>query len=177
VEVPFGNAVTAVATVVSVVIANRLSSRQSGQAKLWDFRRLAYGVILSELASVERLCDADEWFHSDSRDALNAQISEHMKIVRQRFSDDTSRRQPSAVWGPWWRSKNRSPLWRPHQDWHGLQGASDAEREVQDAWRRQHGPAHTAGPGANTCRPDDARDAHGRDGADAQAGAGTARRR
>ena len=42
-ELPVGNIVTAVATVISVVIANRLSSRQSGKARLWDFRRQAYG--------------------------------------------------------------------------------------------------------------------------------------
>ena len=53
-EFPLGNFVTSVATVISVVIANRLSSNQSGQAKLWDFKRLSYGVFLSELASAER---------------------------------------------------------------------------------------------------------------------------
>lgn len=96
-EWPIGNIVTAIATVISVVIANRLSSSQSGQAKLWDFRRQAYGVILSELASVERLCsvadeyiaeDASRYYQSDTRDRHDQKISEHMKTLRQRFSDD-----------------------------------------------------------------------------------------
>ena len=96
-ELPVGNIVTAVATVISVVIANRLSSSQSGQAKLWDFRRLAYGVIVSELASVERIrAVADEYMaedphgysESDARDRHNEQVAAHIKILRQRFSDD-----------------------------------------------------------------------------------------
>ena len=96
-ELPVGNIVAAVATVISVVIANRLSSSQSGQAKLWDFRRLAYGVIVSELASVERIrAVADEYMaegphgysESDARDRHNEQVAAHMKILRQRFSDD-----------------------------------------------------------------------------------------
>ena len=69
-----------------------------------------------------------------------------------------------------------------------LRGA-DAERETvpvacDDEPRRcrmhggsQHGPETAGGSGADPGRPDDARDAHGRDGADAQAGAGTAGRR
>jgi hypothetical protein len=96
-ELPIGNIVTAIGTVISVVIANKLSFSQSGQAKLLDSRRQAYGVILSELASVERVCaTADEhmaedeyrYFESDAREAHNKQIGEHMKAARQRFSDD-----------------------------------------------------------------------------------------
>lgn len=96
-ELPVGNIVTAVATVISVVIANHLSSRQSGKARVWDFKRQAYGVILSELASVERICDAADsymeedvhrYFESKTRDIHNEQISAHTKTMRQRFSDD-----------------------------------------------------------------------------------------
>ncbi len=96
-ELPVGNIVTGIVTVISVVIANWLSSNQSGQAKLWDFRRQAYGVILSELASVERVCTvADEYmaenvhgyFGSDAQNKHNEQIAGHMGILRQRFSDD-----------------------------------------------------------------------------------------
>ena len=69
-----------------------------------------------------------------------------------------------------------------------LRGA-DAEREtvpvgcdeeppsLPPARRAQHWPTHTGGPGADPCRPDNARPAHGRDGGVARAGAGTARRR
>jgi hypothetical protein len=92
-----GNIITAIATVISVVIANKLSSSQSGQAKLWDLRRQTYGIILSELASIERLCDLvdsymEENIHayhaSDIRTTHDKRLSNHMGTVRQRFSDD-----------------------------------------------------------------------------------------
>ena len=96
-DFPVGNVVTAFATVVSVVIANRLSSTQSGWAKLWDFRRQAYGVILSESprwkgSAIRRITIGRKamsgYFESESRDAINTQIAEHMGTVRKRFSDD-----------------------------------------------------------------------------------------
>jgi hypothetical protein len=55
-DIPIGNIITGIITVLAVVLANKLSSSQSGRAKLWDLRRQTYGVILSELGSVERLC-------------------------------------------------------------------------------------------------------------------------
>jgi hypothetical protein len=96
-EFPTGSVITGFATVVAVVIANKLSSSQSGQARLWDFRRQAYGVILSELASVERVCatvdeymaeDAERYFGSDVRGKHEQLISESMTTLRRRFSDD-----------------------------------------------------------------------------------------
>ena len=69
-----------------------------------------------------------------------------------------------------------------------LRGA-DAEREavpvacdeepppLPPARWAQHGTEDSGRSGADPGRPDDARDAHGRDGADAQVGAGTAGRR
>ena len=96
-DLPLGNVVTAIATVISVVVANRLSFSQSGKAKLWDLRRQAFGAILSELASVERLCDVADsyirenaygYFHSETRTEHDTRIVEHIKTARQRFSDD-----------------------------------------------------------------------------------------
>jgi hypothetical protein len=39
VDFPTGNVITAIATVIAVVVANRLSSKQSVDTKLWDLRR------------------------------------------------------------------------------------------------------------------------------------------
>ena len=97
VDLPIGNIVTAIATVISVVIANRLSSSQTGKAKLWDLRRQTYGVIASELSSVERICEAANYsisenshdYHASETMGLhNRKINEHMNTARQRFSDD-----------------------------------------------------------------------------------------
>lgn len=96
-EIPAGNIITAIATVISVVVANRISSSQTGRAKLWDLRRHAYSVIVSELASVERICDvgdyclqenAYEYFQSDIRNTHNERMNLHMKTARQKFSDE-----------------------------------------------------------------------------------------
>jgi hypothetical protein len=96
-DFPIGNIVTAIATVISVVIANKLSSTQSGRAKVWDLRRETYGVILSELASIERLCvviedyrneDIHGYFASDAKTAHDTRVAEHIATVRQRFSGD-----------------------------------------------------------------------------------------
>ena len=57
------------------------------------------------------------------------------------------------------------------QNGQALQGTSDGLREVQDAWRRQHWPAHGRGAGAHSEGPDDAWAAHGGDGPDARDGA------
>ncbi len=69
-------------------------------------------------------------------------------------------------------------LWRADAEREIMPVARDEESPpVPPARRAQHGATDTGGPGADPCRPDNARDAHGRDGADAQAGAGAARRR
>jgi hypothetical protein len=56
------------------------------------------------------------------------------------------------------------PLRRAHQDRRSLQGASDSQRKVQDARRRQHRPAHTGGPAPRA----------GRGGVERRVGAGSA---
>jgi|HubBroStandDraft_6_1064221.scaffolds.fasta_scaffold666551_2 hypothetical protein len=95
-EVPWGNIVTAIAAVVAVVIANRLSYGRSNKEKLWDLRRQAYGLILSELSEVEQICDSadeyiqqdeDRYFESvDQKD--NFAIAKHMEAINRRIADD-----------------------------------------------------------------------------------------
>jgi hypothetical protein len=96
-EIPLGSLVTAIATVVCVVVANTLTLHRSHKEKTWDLRRQAYGAILSALGSVERICDSadeyiredsDRYFREDYSARHNEQIAEHMSIARQRFSDD-----------------------------------------------------------------------------------------
>jgi hypothetical protein len=97
-EFPAGNIITGLATVVAVVIANRLTYSRSSKEKIWDLRREAYGVILSELGAVERICDNadehinergyEEYWNSKSRGRDDAEISKHMGIVAGRFSND-----------------------------------------------------------------------------------------
>ena len=96
VEIPFGNIITGVATVVAVVIANRLSYGRTNKEKVWDLRRQAYGLILSELGAIEQICDtADEYISEDEDryfDGLdqkhNKEIAEHMGAIRKRVADD-----------------------------------------------------------------------------------------
>jgi hypothetical protein len=67
VEIPWGSVVTAIATMVAVVIANWLSFGHSNKEKLWDLRRQAYGLILSEFAEIEQICDsANEYIQEDA---------------------------------------------------------------------------------------------------------------
>jgi hypothetical protein len=95
-DIPVGNLVTAVATVISVVIANRLSSSQTGKAKLWDLRLHTYGVVVSELASVEGILDAADnmiaedvhWYNEYAVGPDNERINGHLRTARQRFSDN-----------------------------------------------------------------------------------------
>jgi hypothetical protein len=61
-EFPWGNLVGGIIGVVAVVIGSRLTYARSSKEKIWDLRRAAYSVILSELAAIERICDdADEY--------------------------------------------------------------------------------------------------------------------
>jgi hypothetical protein len=91
-----------VGVIVGAVLVNWLTYSRSTKEKLWDLRRQSYGVILSELAAIDRICraaeeymavhSADSYFDvndSDTpfgRDLSN--IGKHMKAVRDRFSDD-----------------------------------------------------------------------------------------
>jgi hypothetical protein len=96
-EIPYGNIITGIATVVAVVIANRLSYGRTNREKLWDLRRQSYGFILSELGSIEQICDiADEYIseggeqrYFEGQDQLhNEKIHMHMNAMRKRFADD-----------------------------------------------------------------------------------------
>ncbi len=96
-DFPAGNLITAVTAIVAVVVGNKLAYSRSSEEKVWDLRRQAYGVILAELAAVERICDyADEliaqdelrYFHGDHHGVHQSQVAEHIATVRQRFSED-----------------------------------------------------------------------------------------
>ena len=65
--------ITASATVFAVVIANRLSYVRTYKEKLWDLKRPAYGLILSELAAIEQICNsADEYIRKMKTVTLKA---------------------------------------------------------------------------------------------------------
>jgi hypothetical protein len=69
-------------------------------------------------------------------------------------------------------------LWRADAEREAVPVACDEESPpLPPARRALHGATDAGGPGADPRCPDNARPAHGRDGADARAGAGTARRR
>ena len=89
--------VTVVGTIAGVVIANRLTLSRSYKENIWDLRRIAYSLIVSELAEIERIYDnADvhisergfpEYFeHGYSRD--RKEVAKHMERVRDIFSAD-----------------------------------------------------------------------------------------
>ena len=96
-EFPVGNIVTAIATVLAVVIANRLTFTRSSREKIWDLRRQAYGVIVSEIAAIERINsyadammaeDHFGYFDSKQRTVHEERIGEHWKAAADRFSSD-----------------------------------------------------------------------------------------
>src|SRR5688572_27076503 len=97
-EWPIGNIVTAVATVIAVVIANRLTFSRTNKEKLWDLRRQAYGVILTELAAIERVYvevdgfiemhGEEEYFQSEQLHDDSKIIAEHLTKANNRFADD-----------------------------------------------------------------------------------------
>ncbi|MFH1345223.1 MAG: hypothetical protein ABIL01_29065 [Pseudomonadota bacterium] len=82
---------------MAVVIANWLSYGRTNKEKVWDLRRQAYGLIISELRAVEQICDvvdeyisevgAMHYFDGPDRKHL-AQIHDHMSSIRKRFADD-----------------------------------------------------------------------------------------
>jgi hypothetical protein len=96
-EIPYGSILTSIGTVIGVVVANWLTYHRSNREKVWDLRRQAYGVILSELAAAERICDsADEYiqenvfryFESEVGRTHDNEILKDLTVARQRVSDD-----------------------------------------------------------------------------------------
>ena len=96
-DIPLGALVTAIATLVGVILGNRLTYARSSAERLWDLRRQAYGVILTELAAVDRIShNANQYIASGVDDYWEgkyfaddvAKIGAHMRVVRARFSDD-----------------------------------------------------------------------------------------
>lgn len=92
-----GSIITAVATVIAVVVANKLSFARSNREKIWELRRQAYGAILAQLAAITRICEhADQYiqedlmhyFHSERYTDDCTRTAEGMTAIRNRFSDD-----------------------------------------------------------------------------------------
>src|SRR5580704_490803 len=89
---------TVAGTIIGVVTTNKLTLSRSYKEKIWDLRRIAYGTILAELASVEHIYDigdmyiAEGNFHtyweSKSYKEHQKKINSHMNSVRQVFSTD-----------------------------------------------------------------------------------------
>lgn len=93
----FGSLITPLVTTIGVILANQLTYGLGNRQKVWELRRQAYGVILSGLSAVERICNvADEYieedltryFDSDIFGKHNEQIHDQMNIVRERFTSD-----------------------------------------------------------------------------------------
>jgi hypothetical protein len=87
---------TASATVLAVVIANRLSYARTYKEKLWDLKRPAYGLILSELAAIEQICNTADEYIQENQDRYfesvaekhNAKIAKHFEAINKRIADD-----------------------------------------------------------------------------------------
>jgi hypothetical protein len=101
-DIPYGNIVTAVittaTTLAAVVVTNWLSYWRSNRERLWELRREIYGMILSELAAVEHICDGideavaergyEEYWNTKSRQRDDVNISERMGTIRKNVSDN-----------------------------------------------------------------------------------------
>jgi hypothetical protein len=101
-QTPYGDVITATATVTAaiagVIIANGLTYRRSNKERLWDLRRETYGIILSELAAVEQICDGIdeaasersylEYWNTKGRERDDAEISDCMSRARKRYTAD-----------------------------------------------------------------------------------------
>lgn len=88
---------TPAVTVAAVWLTNLLTQRRSDREKLWELRRQGYGVMLSELAAVQAICDSaqaymDEDVHRYFAEPVSnlqaAKINERMATVRERFAAD-----------------------------------------------------------------------------------------
>jgi hypothetical protein len=92
------NGIWAVAgIVVGSVLGSWLTSGRTRKEKLWDLKRAAYGTILSEIASIDRIhsfADAmmsenmHMYFDSAQRREHEQRIAKHWDIARGRFADD-----------------------------------------------------------------------------------------
>ena len=91
------NLITAISTLSGAVIGAWLASGRAHKEKVWDLRRQAYGVILSEIAMIDRIMDrvqamlADDsfrYFDSPERPANEEKIGDHWTKAAQRFADD-----------------------------------------------------------------------------------------
>jgi hypothetical protein len=97
-DFPIGNILTAAATVVAVVIANRLTFSRTNKERLWDLRRQAYGVIVTEFAAMERVYveidgfigmhGEEAYFRDEQMFDDGKVLAAHMSEANSRFADD-----------------------------------------------------------------------------------------
>lgn len=89
--------ISAAAALFAVILANNYAASNSRIEKMWDLRRVAYSVILSNLAEVERVLDyaidyiADDpqhYFTGPDSARHSEIIRAHMNIVQDRFRND-----------------------------------------------------------------------------------------
>jgi hypothetical protein len=102
---PSANLVTSVLTALltagaalgAVIVGNKLSYVRTYNEKLWDLKRLAYGLILSELAAIEQVCgiadsyieeDEDRYFLGEFEVKHKTEIAKHFASIAQRMADD-----------------------------------------------------------------------------------------
>src|SRR5258706_7374462 len=92
-----GSFISPAVAIIGVILANQLTYGLGNRQKVWELRRQSYGVILSGLGTVERICNnADEYieedlmmyFDSDICGRHNEQIFAQMVIVRERIALD-----------------------------------------------------------------------------------------
>jgi hypothetical protein len=92
-----GNLITVFGTLSGIVVGGWLAAGRTYEEKIWDIRRQAYGVILSEIAMVNRIAgyaqemmaqDSHRYFDSTARATNDAKCGEHLTKATQRFADD-----------------------------------------------------------------------------------------
>jgi hypothetical protein len=99
--IPAGIVVTAVTTLVSGALAafltSLLTARRSNDEKIWEMRRIAYGIILAELLAVERVLDdaaeyieedKSRYFHGKEAESHNTIINRHMLAIRKSYTEN-----------------------------------------------------------------------------------------
>lgn len=85
-------------TLAGILLGSWLTSGRTQKEKLWDLRRAAYGVILSQIGLINRIyslgneiishTDEHSYFESSARREHEERIAKHWSTARSRFEDD-----------------------------------------------------------------------------------------
>jgi hypothetical protein len=94
-EIP-SNVVTVLGTLAGAVLGGNLAARRTYSEKVWDLRRAAYGLIVSEIARIERINDFRDAMMSENSHAYfdsevrkdHDEVGKHWAKATQRFADD-----------------------------------------------------------------------------------------